>query len=619
MDFRFRSGVCVLSEPVDHPAVVEVKRKKKGVDDTTSRWEFPLRPEVVVEMYDKVEGLDRYLPRKFYEKWVEALDHSHVIKSVDPDRIKLKTKFKLDMFDHQKRALAFSLSLPSSALFLETGTGKTFVALANIETRIKAGQIKSALIIAPQSILQTGWLADCHKFTSLRPIIVHPSYDKTPWVCPFCRKSFYRLSKAHAQEHYDELNDIRELVGDRRRTKSETDDLYRFVETPNEFRWNELRTLEDKVSASGFDVWITSPEYLGLNLEAFMAKKWDMVVLDEATVIKNHSAARTKAIHKIAWRTRYRLALTGSPVTNSLQDMWSIMYFVDQSLGGNYREFREKYFFQPSAKFHPYFWVPNDGSEEEIVEATANRCLRITKAECLDLPPRTEVIRNVSMSVEGRRHYKSLHEEMFTILDDGSEVTTKMKQVQLRKLHQVSNGFLIENLESGDKNLHIIDQVPPKVREIQSIMDELSRNQKVVIWAVYRQDYAFLLDGLKRYHPVYINGATNSSHIPRIVETFRDDPTCRIMIAHPQSCKFGHTWTWANTCIYYTWDHSVESFLQSRDRIYRIGQENPVTEVFLVASKLEQEILSALRKKSDFSREVTNSADFRSTWERFAA
>jgi SNF2 family DNA or RNA helicase len=336
-----------------------------------------------------------------------------------------------------------------------------------------------------------------------------------------------------------------------------------------------------------------------------------MVIVDESTMIKNSQADRSKAIHKLGHRARYRIAMTGAPVTNHFEDIFSQMYFVDQCLGPSITKFKNRYMFQPN-KFVPYMWKEKEGSTEKIKPLMADRVLRITKDECLDLPPRTELVREVQLSDRCRKHYRSMHEEMYALMESGEEITAAMRLTQTLKLQQITGGFIFDTENS---ELLVIDEKPPKIREVLATLAEASPETKVIIWAWFRHDFALLERHLKPYGPRTINGATSVSKIPEIVESFRDDPSHRVLLAHPGSCKFGHTWNWATLSIFYSYSYDVEAYIQSRDRNYRLGQREKVTEITLVGSQVDRKIRTALRENVDFGLRFSNDAQFRVLWE----
>ena len=518
----------------------------------------------------------------------------------------------MEPFEHQRRALAFTLALRRSALFAETGTGKTFVALNNIEIRIKRGRIRRALVIAPSSILKVGWFDDAVKFSSCSTVIVHKDQGKLFSKCAICGKGMRQITKKHLRTHG---------IKDR-------EQYFKDYGLPLGERWRRRKTIAEMLKP-GFDIYITNPETIALNLEAFKKERFDMVVLDESTMIKNATAKRTTAIISVGDMAKYTLALTGTPRGNHLYDLWAQMRFVDGCLGTSYPKFLKKYFYQPSPQEWPMMWVPRSSSESKVQDLIERRVLTIKKDDCLDLPERSEVIKRVPMSPSCSKHYESLVEDGFTIIKESEEaiewleerrteensdeidmriksheITPSTMRAQMLKLIQVSGGFCID-----DDGTHVsITRSPQKLDVLKSIVS--STDEKVVVWAYFREDFSRLEEAFGD-NCVTLNGATNSSSIPALVDRFKDPEGAQVMLAHPQSAKFGHTWTWATLCVYYSFMDTIEDYMQSRDRIYRIGQTRKVTEYAILGSPVEEAIWGKLKSGADMSSSFISVDSFR--------
>lgn len=656
---------------MDHPAVRSYLTSKRE-----RRYKFPLQPEVVNDL-SHLEGLGDHIDLGLYKAWGAALSRSDGIKEMDPESINFDYDFKLSPFDHQKIALAFARNLPAAALFMETGTGKTFVALSCSEMRIKKGVVNKVLAIAPKSILRGSWWEDCKKFTDLKSIVVHKDLSTFRWGCPMCDKSVLDLSDSHAKEHYKEFNALASLFGGEELTRKDTtsDRFSEFFPIPDEMDWNNYKTI-DELLGSKYELYITTPEMVALNEDSFIRSGFDMVILDESTLIKNPTSNRTEAITRVGFRAKFRLILSGTPITNSLEDIWSQMYFLDQSLGSSFSEFKNKYFMRPSPHEYPMFWVPRKGADEAIVERIKDRSIRITKEECLDLPPRTVKMVDVEMSSASKKAYKTMTDHLYALIEntvtlnvrrrisdtdwlvslpmginresapsrgmvfDGDlqlgqaffegevmsvnftddlpeavelkqvegEVTTSIKLSQFIKLQQITNGFILETSPEGKRITHILDEIPNKIKEVKSILSNLEPDRKVIIWAQYHADFAMLEKYLDS--TVSLNGATPGSQIEERVNAFKGDT--RIMIAHPASAQYGHTWNEANIVIYYSLSYSLLQYMQSRDRCYRIGQKNPVLEIILIGSPTDRLIYDSLMNNKGISEKITNNEQLRS-------
>lgn len=544
----------------------------------------------------------------FLRRWHKRRQASARIKNTPPGDIDLGCNYVMSPFDHQKIALAFALFLPSAGLFLETGTGKTYVALMAAQKRIQSDAVDDVLVVAPKSILWSGWYEDTHDFTHLDPIIVHPSLSYPPWDCPHCDRSpVHRISDAHAKDHWRRLKDYHTWFGDidPPSTRKETCARHLKPLAPDELAWNERTSVEEKIDP-GYDLYITNPETVKNNLDTFLDRQFDMVVLDESTTIKNPNQT-TKAIHKLSYLAPYRLALTGTPITNNLDDIWSQMWFLDRTMGTSQNDFRQTHMYQPKPREMPYFWVPQEGAKDNVTDAIQHSAIRFTKDECLDLPPRQTRRRELTLSGDLRRRYKQMHDEGYTILEDGREVTPQIVLARMMKLRQITNGFIMD--EEGDKE--VFDPNPPKITAVKRLLRRTQ--EKTIIWAYFRHDFDVLNHHLD--DPIQIDTTTPDKDIQAREQEFKNNRDRQVLLSHPRSAKFGHTWNEATQVIYYSYSFSVEDYKQSRDRNYRIGQHDPVTVQYLVGSPIDAYVLDALEDGEDVGDRVANDDRLRSAWE----
>lgn len=527
-------------------------------------YRFRDQPEVVVYALDKYPELEPFINGGYYRAWVAALGRTETIKQ--SKYFKFKHPFKMEPYAHQKKALAFALSIPCSALFMDPGTGKTFTSLAAVEVRKRLGLVKKTLVIAPASVLYTGWYKDMQKFTDLSGHIL--SKKKMRWTCSISGKSYTNYRHACKRA-------LKEGSG----------------EVPLDLLNNDHKTFEDKLANLTEDVYFVSINIAAAKHKELMAIPWDKIILDESTMIKNPSGKRREAVQRLGNEIRYKMILTGTPNVGNIEDYWAQMKFLDHSLDDTIGQFRDRYIWQnPKVE-----WMkkPKRGAQGKIISRIRNRCFSITKEECLDLPPRVHMVREVEPTASIKKHYRAFHKSLYTLLEDSHEVTAFNPMTEVLRLHQIINGYVTDG---GD--VHEIEMTN-KVKVVKEILDE-NPDKSVIIWCIYKNDFAVLKNAFKKHGVSVINGATSNSD--KQDELFSNG-TNRIMIAHPKSVKFGKTWTHATVTIFYTYSYSLEDYLQARDRNYRIGQEEKVLEYFLTSGGIEDEIMNKLQDKQDFSQE----------------
>ena len=543
----------------DHPG------PNKHFEPYRNKFRFSSKPETVVEVMEAIPKFaEEYNEIYEYNKrWVTALLRARKDYSGNT----LNKYLKMKPMKHQVSSLYFSLSLPACGLFLEPGLGKTYIALNNIVIRKALGKVKKALVICPKSVMNVGWGADCSKFTDLKYTIIHDNY-KPKFLCPITKSIIKKITKSH-------LKKCKMTQGDY---------LAKFPEAKSLIEKTPLDRL-----CGNYDVYITSPEQVKKYRDYMM--DFDIVILDESTMIKNPNSQTSKAIHEVGQSSKYRIAMTGTPMTNRLEDLWSQMFFLDQSLGSSFNRYINEYFWvNPKYSF---IRNPKSGASEIITSKIQDRVIVFKAEDCLDLPERVFCEREVPLSSNAERLYGTMNNELFLEHDD-KVVSAKTFLEHVLKLQQLSNGFIFDN----DGILGIIDECPPKVREVRNILGETDK--KAIIWTVFRRDVEVLMENLKDYNPVYIN----SSNVRDQEEIFKNNPDCRVAIVNPKSCKFGHTWNWAEITIYYSLSFSVEDYKQSVARNYRTGQTMPVTVYILLGSPVDQQIWERVKSGRDFGDNV---------------
>jgi SNF2 family DNA or RNA helicase len=221
----------------------------------------------------------------------------------------------------------------------------------------------------------------------------------------------------------------------------------------------------------------------------------------------------------------------------------------------------------------------------------------VTKAECLDLPPKVYETYKVDLTDDQRRTYDQLHETCVAELSDGSVVTASMALVKLLRLQQVLCGYAPN--EDGE---------PVKIGEnrVAALLEVLAEaSGKAIIWSRFVHPIREIATALRReYGPrstLEYYGATSIDDRRDAIREFQEGEA-RFLVGNQQTGGYGITLTAASTVIYYANSFDLEARLQSEDRCHRIGQKKSVTYVDLVAPKtVDEKILKALRDKRKIS------------------
>ena len=467
-------------------------------------------------------------------------------------------KFKTEPYEHQKDALRKCWNKESFAIFAEMGTGKTKIALDNACILYNKGKIDRLLVVAPKGTYMN-WVD--------QEISTH--------IPDYIEKEVLAWKPSTSAKYQAELKSIRAI---------------------NDFRLKIFVMNVESLST------VKGLKQAGL----FLIGK-SMMIIDESTTIKNPQAKRTKNILALAKESKYRRILTGSPVTQSPMDLWAQMDFLDPEILGqsSFYAFRTKYAVMITATAaggtHKYQKIVKFRNLKNLGEKVSPHSYRILKKDCLDLPEKSFVKREIELSDEQKKAYAEMKSNATTILK-GQSATALNVLTQLIKLHQITCGHM--KTDDGE----IINLRNSRLDELMQILGETTG--KVIIWANYVHDIRNIERAIKdeygqdSYCTYY--GATKSEDRQNCIKKFQEPSNpVRFFIGNTQTGGYGITLTEASTVIYYSNNYDLEKRIQSEDRAHRIGQTKPVTYVDIIAEEtVDNKIVKALRKKVNIASEV---------------
>ena len=464
-------------------------------------------------------------------------------------------KFKTKPYKHQMTALEKSWNKESYAYFLEMGTGKTKVLIDNLAMLYDKGKVNGALIIAPKGVVGT-WYS-----------------NELP---------------THLPDHIENVT----VLWQANITKKQQEDLDTLFQ-----------------EGEGLHILIMNVEAFSTTKGVEFAEKFlschnTLMAIDESTTIKTPAAKRTKNIVKLAEKTKYRRIMTGSPVTKNPLDLFSQCEFLSPWMldFASYYSFRNRYAQMKTLHMHGRQIQIVNGFKNlgELSDKLKDFSYRVLKEDCLDLPDKIFIKRQITLSKEQRKLYDQMKKEALAILN-GKQSTTVNTLTQLMRLHQITCGHFT------DDNGQIQPIENNRIKELLSIIEDM--DGKAIIWAHYQYDIKNIIKEIEKvYGPgsvVDYYGLTPKEVRQDHITKFQGDPKCRFFVGTPATGGYGITLTAANTVIYYSNGYDLEKRLQSEDRAHRIGQKKPVTYVDINAEDtVDEKIVKALRKKINIASEV---------------
>jgi SNF2 family DNA or RNA helicase len=338
--------------------------------------------------------------------------------------------------------------------------------------------------------------------------------------------------------------------------------------------------------------------------EKFLTSHKSMMAIDESTTIKNPRAKRTKNILLLSKAAKYRRIMTGSPVTRNPLDLYSQCEFLDPKHLDfpSYYAFRNRY-----AEMKTMFLsgrsvqvVGGFRHLEELSESLKAFSYRILKENCLDLPNKIYMEREIQLTSEQERLYEQMRQEALATLN-GKTVTTMTALTQLMRLHQITCG----HFAADDGSIQEVKN--NRLAELLDVLDEIEG--KAIIWAHYQHDVKNIFKLIEdKYGPgsvVHYYGKTLPEQRDYAIKNFKDNDKVRFFVGTPQTGGYGITLVQASTVIYYSNGYDLEKRMQSEDRAHRIGQKKKVTYIdFIAPNTIDEKIRKALRKKINIASKV---------------
>jgi len=464
--------------------------------------------------------------------------------------------YKNKPFLHQEAYLERFWDKRVAALFADMGTGKSYMVINNIAMLYDKGEINAALIVAPKGVYRN-W----YNLEIPRHMPNHIEYRMALWS-PAPNKS----QQAALVELFERTEDLKILVMN-----------IEAFSTPKGVKF----------------------------AQRFLIAKEGFMAIDESTTIKNPKAARSKSTVKVGLEAKYKRIMTGSPVTKSPMDLYQQCAFLNRGCldAASYYSFQNRYAIiqERTLATHSFKQILGYRHLDELQQKLNKFSFRVTKDQCLDLPDKVFLRREVSLTLEQRRAYDQMRLMALATFEKG--VTSTVNALtQIMRLQQIVCGHV--TLDSGE----VVSLPNNRMNELMAAIEE-SRG-KIVIWAHFRHDIEAIKIALQKEYGMtsvatYF-GDTPDEERPEIVAKFQDPKSeLRFFVGQPRTGGYGLTLTESHTMIYYSNGYDLEVRLQSEARIDRFGQVNKMTYIDLVSpGTVDDKIVSALLLKMDVANEI---------------
>ena len=525
--------------------------------------------------------------------------------------------FKTTPYAHQFEAFEKFKDKEAFALFMDMGTGKSKVAIDVCAHKYEDGKIDRCLIIAPNNV-HTQWID-----------------EQFPEHCPIhCQTFVWRASEMG-----------RRIVHKR---------FAAFLGDPD-------TPLVMKVLAVNVEAFQSSRVIP--HVRKFINDARCFIIVDEGTRIKNHTAKRSKMIHKLN-KYGQRCILTGTPTAKSPFDLWSMFEF----LKGNYFDcnffiFQHRYGVMmkgvnsaSGAHFTTTIdeknWnivqsklkkikeqragelMPDDYAAVAVVMGISERNVRfiashlqfakykdleklktliaddvysIRKEECLDLPPKIYEHRYVDPGPEQKKIYKDLREQLL-VEYEGRELSVVNKVALTTRLLQICGGFFPYKDERGAQS-RLIGTKNVKLEALTADLEEAG-DQPIIIWAHFVKEVELIDRELTKlgYKSKKFYGRTGAGSRKFIIEQFNTGEV-QVIVGNPSVAGFGLNLQVCTLQYYFSNSFRIEDRLQAEDRSHRIGVESAcIYKDIVLKGTIDErvyEAISAGRDMNDFFKSQT--------------
>lgn len=481
-------------------------------------------PQLITQAIPKSRQVDEH---QVLVHW--SLDTVKVLKNLGlkriPSPIVKRYEFcgKFTPFQHQVTTADFLTLHKRAFCFNDAGTGKSASALWAADYLMTLNKVRRVLIVGPLSILYDAW------FNGVQSTIMHRS-----------------AVVAHSSQSAKRIAAIK---GD-----------YEIVIV----NYDGLPMLAEHIIADG---------------------RFDLIIADEATALKNAQTRRWKTFVKLLRPDMYVWLMTGTPASQSPEDAYGLARIINPSgvpmHMGKWRD-------MVMNKVTQFKWAPKPDAKQRVFTAL-QPAIRFTKDECLDLPPVITVTRTVALTPQQKMYYQKLKTSM-QVTTSNSTITAVHAAAAISKLLQISSGASYD--DGGD----VVEfDCSPRLNVLLEVLQETDR--KVIVFAPFTHSIETILWFFTENKVLAkrIDGSVNLKQRQKVIDEFQRDPELRVLVIQPQAAAHGITLTAADTVVFYGPVTSVELYVQCIARADRAGQTSKnVTVVHIQSSEVEQKMFKIL-------------------------
>jgi len=332
--------------------------------------------------------------------------------------------------------------------------------------------------------------------------------------------------------------------------------------------------------------------------QVLMHIPFDAVLCDESSKIK-HFSDRFKITYKATRHIPYRAILTGTPTTNSIEDLITQIKFLDDGkrLGDSAYWFRKKF----CETTYPFGFIFLEENLPKIKKLISDISYTQYADNCIDLPPERFVIKEAILTSKQNKYYNEVLEDWEVDMGD-KKILMEYVISKLSKLQQISSGFLYDdeyvyNFKSGKEEIFF-----------NLMNDDLKDKKKIVVWCAFDEEIRLITEMIDRnFKDSYVTYDSKTIDREKARIDFKNNPDIKFFIGKVQMGMGMNELVVADTDIFYSNSYSLEHRLQAQKRIRRIGSEQHKSILHIdIVSKgtKDEDILECLKANKNILDEI---------------
>ena len=351
--------------------------------------------------------------------------------------------------------------------------------------------------------------------------------------------------------------------------------------------------------AADADIYIVNHDatkWLIKQKKAFWEKfEGGLLVIDESPAYKHHTSLRTRAAFKVRDHFKYVRALTATPNSNTIADVWAQVYILDygKRLGNSFFKFRDAVCAPVQTVEHnpdAVKWMDMEGAEEAVFGLLHDITIRHRREDCIDLPSNIIYTMPYQLTANQMKAYLELEHTQILSLEQGRKLTAVSASAVATKLLQVASGAVYSEL--GEYS--VVDNA-----RYEFVADLVAERPRSLVFFLWKHQRAGLIKEFEKrgFKYAVIDGTASDRARAEAVLAYQLGELDAIL-AHPASAAHGLTLTAGQSTIWCSPTYNLEHFVQGSQRQNRIGQKLKTETIVVVAEgTIEQEVYDKMLVK----------------------